>query len=88
VHPSFEEGHVYDNVVAGFRVLPVSIAYMIAMVLLGMHLNHGLWSMFQSLGVGHPRYSAGLRRFANIFSILVVLGFISIPIAVLAGYGS
>ena len=88
VHPSFEEGHVYDNVVAGFRVLPVSIAYMVAMILLGMHLNHGLWSMFQSLGVGHPRYSAGLRRFANIFSILVVLGFISIPIAVLAGYGS
>ena len=88
VHPNFQEGHVYDNVLAGFRVLPVSIAYIVAMVLLGMHLNHGLWSMFQSLGVGNPRYSAGLRRFAHIFSILVVLGFISIPIAVMAGYGS
>jgi succinate dehydrogenase / fumarate reductase, cytochrome b subunit len=88
VHPSFEEGHVYDNVVAGFRVIPVSIAYIVAMILLGMHLNHGVWSMFQSLGVGHPRYSAAARRFANIFSILIVLGFISIPIAVMAGYGS
>ena len=88
VHPSFEEGRVYDNVVAGFRVVPVAIAYIVAMVMLGMHLNHGVWSMFQSLGVGHPRYSTALRRAANIFSVLVVLGFISIPIAVLAGYGS
>jgi succinate dehydrogenase / fumarate reductase cytochrome b subunit len=88
VHPSFEEGHVYDNVVAGFRVVPVSIAYMVAMIMLGMHLKHGVWSMFQSLGLGQPRFSAALRRAANIFSVLVVLGFISIPIAVLAGYGS
>jgi succinate dehydrogenase / fumarate reductase cytochrome b subunit len=84
----FQEGHVYDNVLAGFRVIPVSIAYIVAMVLLGMHLNHGLWSMFQSLGVGNPRYSGGLRRFANLFSVLVVLGFISIPISIMAGYGS
>jgi succinate dehydrogenase / fumarate reductase cytochrome b subunit len=79
---------VYDNVINGFRVIPVSIAYIVAMVLLGMHLNHGLWSMFQSIGVTNPRYSAALRRFANIFSLLIVLGFISVPIAVMAGYGS
>jgi succinate dehydrogenase / fumarate reductase cytochrome b subunit len=85
VHPSFEEGHVYDNVIAGFRVIPVSIAYIVSMVLLGMHLNHGVWSMFQSLGVSHPRYSVGLRRFANIFSILVTAGFISVPLAVMTG---
>ena len=88
VHPDFHEGNVYDNVIAGFRVIPVSIAYIVSMILLGMHLNHGLWSMFQSIGVSNPRYSAGLRRFANIFSILIVVGFISIPIAVMAGYGS
>jgi len=87
-HPSFEEGRVYDNVVTGFRVIPVTIAYFIAVVMLGMHLKHGVWSMFQSLGVSHPRYSAGLRRFANIFSILIVLGFLSVPIAVLIGAGS
>jgi succinate dehydrogenase / fumarate reductase cytochrome b subunit len=85
VHPSFEEGRVYDNVVAGFRVIPVSIAYIVSMILLGMHLNHGVWSMFQSLGVSHPRYSAGLRRFANIVSGLVTLGFISVPLAVMSG---
>lgn len=85
VHPNFEEGHVYDNVVNGFRVIPVSIAYIVSMILLGMHLNHGVWSMFQSLGVSNPRYSAGLRRFANIFSILVTAGFISVPLAVMTG---
>jgi succinate dehydrogenase / fumarate reductase cytochrome b subunit len=88
VHPNFHEGNVYDNVIAGFRVIPVSIAYIMSMILLGMHLNHGLWSMFQSIGVSNPRYSAGLRRFAKFFSVLIVLGFIAIPIAVLAGYGS
>jgi succinate dehydrogenase / fumarate reductase cytochrome b subunit len=85
VHPNFQEGRVYDNVIAGFSVIPVSIAYIVAMILLGMHLNHGVWSMFQSLGVSNPRYSAALKRFANIVSILIVLGFISIPIAVMAG---
>jgi len=84
----FEEGHVFDNAVATFRIPAISIAYIVAMVLLGFHLNHGVWSMFQSLGVSNPRYSARLKRFAAIFSVLVVLGFISIPIAVLAGYGS
>jgi succinate dehydrogenase / fumarate reductase, cytochrome b subunit len=88
VHPDFHEGNVYDNVISGFRVVPVSIVYIVSMILLGMHLNHGLWSMFQSIGVTNPRYSAGLRRFATIFSILIVVGFISIPIAVMAGYGS
>ena len=80
---------MYDNVIASFRVIPVSIAYIVAMILLGMHLNHGVWSMFQSLGVEQP---ALLGRAAasspTSFPILVVLGFISIPIAVLAGYGS
>jgi succinate dehydrogenase / fumarate reductase cytochrome b subunit len=84
----FEEGRVFDNAITTFRVPAISIAYIVAMILLGFHLNHGVWSMFQSLGVSNPRYSAGLKRFANIFSILVVLGFISIPIAVMAGYGS
>jgi succinate dehydrogenase / fumarate reductase cytochrome b subunit len=84
----FEEGRIFDNAIATFRVPAISIAYIVAMILLGFHLNHGVWSMFQSLGVSNPRYSAALKRFANIFSILVVLGFISIPIAVMAGYGS
>ncbi|MGH9632587.1 MAG: succinate dehydrogenase cytochrome b subunit, partial [Bryobacteraceae bacterium] len=84
-HPDFEHLNVYDNVVKGFQVIPVSIAYIIAVLLLGMHLNHGLWSMFQTLGASHPRYTPFVKRFAAFTSLLIVLGFISVPIAVMTG---
>jgi succinate dehydrogenase cytochrome b subunit len=63
----------------------VSVFYIFAMLLLGMHLYHGLWSMFQSLGFSHPRYTPLIKRAAAWVAILLVAGFISIPIAVLAG---
>ena len=85
VNPHFEESHVYANVVASFRVIPISAFYIIAMVLLCLHLYHGLWSMFQSLGLGHPRYSHIIRRCAATIAILIGTGYISIPAAVLAG---
>lgn len=84
-HPDFIEGDVYHNVVVGFRVVPAAIAYIVAMVGLGVHLNHGAWSMFQTMGIGHPRYAAGLKRFAAIAATLLVLGNASMPIAILAG---
>jgi succinate dehydrogenase / fumarate reductase cytochrome b subunit len=55
------------------------------MVLLGMHLYHGLWSMFQSAGFSHPRYTAVIRRAAAWVAIVMTAGFISIPIAVMTG---
>jgi succinate dehydrogenase / fumarate reductase cytochrome b subunit len=85
VHPHFREGDVYANVVSGFQVIPVSAFYMFAMLLLGMHLYHGLWSMFQTLGVSHPMYTPLLRRLAAVVSALIVTGNISIPIAVMTG---
>jgi succinate dehydrogenase / fumarate reductase cytochrome b subunit len=84
-YPNFDQHHVYRNVVTGFQSPAVSIAYIVAMVLLGMHLFHGLWSMFQTLGVNHPRYNPVLRRFAAIATIVIVAGNISIPLAVLTG---
>lgn len=85
VHPSFDHKDVYHNVIAGFRVVPASIAYIIAMLGLGFHLNHGVWSLFTSLGVSHPRYSNALRRVASLLATLLVLGNVSIPLAVLTG---
>ncbi|MBI2896458.1 MAG: succinate dehydrogenase cytochrome b subunit [Deltaproteobacteria bacterium] len=84
-HPDFEELKVHHNVVTGFQEWPVSVSYIVAMVFLGMHLRHGLWSMFQSLGVSHPRYTPALRTFATVFAVVIVIGNVSIPIAVLAG---
>jgi succinate dehydrogenase / fumarate reductase cytochrome b subunit len=86
VHPDFEHLNAYDNIVIGFQQPLVSLFYIIAVSLLGVHLYHGLWSMFQSLGISHPRYTPQLKTFAKIFAIVIVLGFIIVPIAVLAGF--
>jgi len=79
------EPNVRANVIAGFMNPAVSAVYILAMILLCMHLYHGLWSMFQSLGFSHPRYTPRLKKGAAIFAILIAIGNCSIPIAVMAG---
>jgi succinate dehydrogenase / fumarate reductase cytochrome b subunit len=81
----FRELDAYNNIVGGFLALPVSIAYIAAIIVLSLHLYHGLWSMFQSLGVSHPRHTPLLKRAAAGFAVLIAAGFISIPVAVLTG---
>ena len=76
---------VRANVIGGFQNPAVAIFYIVAMALLCMHLYHGLWSMFQSLGVNHPRYTPIIKKFAAAFAWFVAIGNISIPVAVLAG---
>lgn len=85
VHHNFVLGNPYANLVSGFQVLPIALVYIAANLLLGMHLYHGLWSMFQSLGLNHPSYNASRRYFAVAFAVVVCLGFISVPVAVLTG---
>lgn len=85
LHPDFTSSP-YVNVVSGFQVWYISAIYMLAMVVLGLHLYHGIWSAFQTLGVNHPKYNTWRRPFAAVVAIAIVLGYISIPIAVLAGW--
>lgn len=87
IHPGsqFIEGDVYHNLVAGFQVWWVSVWYIFAITLLGFHLRHGLWSMFQSVGYNHPRHTPLLKKSALVIAVLIVLGYISIPISVLTG---
>lgn len=86
VHPNFQEGDVYANVVNGFSIWYVSAFYIAAMVALALHLFHGVWSMFQTLGLNNPTCNRILHRFSVISAIVISLGNISIPVAVLAGY--
>jgi len=88
VHPDFQEGAVYHNLVAGLWGLRgiVGVIYVVAMIMLAFHLWHGVWSMFQTLGAPEDRYRSLGRRFATIFTILVTLGFASVPLAVLTGF--
>lgn len=85
VHPGFVAGKPYENVVAGFQIWWVSLFYIAANLALGLHLYHGLWSLFQSLGWNHPRYNPWRRTFAQAFAVVVTLGNVSFPVAVMAG---
>ena len=90
LHPDFQaetngQFHAYHNFVTGFRVWWVSAFYIVANLALGLHLYHGLWSLFQSLGWNHPRYNLWRRRFAQTFSLVVTAGNVSFPLAVLSG---
>src|SRR5277367_1845127 len=87
IHPgaAYIEGDVYHNVVSGFQVWWVSVSYVVAICLLGLHLRHGIWSMFQSVGLNHPRYTPMLKNAAIWIAVVIVLGYISIPISVLLG---
>ena len=76
---------VRSNVITGFQNYGVSVFYIVAMILLCMHLYHGLWSMFQSMGIDHPRYTPLLKKGAAIVAILIAVGNCSIPIAVMTG---
>jgi succinate dehydrogenase / fumarate reductase cytochrome b subunit len=76
---------VRSNVIAGFSNPAISGFYILAMILLCMHLYHGLWSMFQSLGIYHQDHTPKVKKGAAIFAILIAIGNCSIPVAVMTG---
>lgn len=76
---------VYANVINGFRVPWVTAIYVVAQVLLGLHLYHGSWSLFQTLGLNHPRYNNLRQSLPRLIAITVVAGNLAMPLAVLAG---
>ena len=76
---------IYGNLVASFRIPWVTAFYLMAMVALGMHLSHGVWSFGRTLGVAKPGGNPLRRRVAPILAFVIWLGFSLVPIAVLAG---
>ena len=85
VHPDLIHGDAYHNFVRGYQSVPVSLAYIAAMIPLGLHLYHGFWSMLQTLGANNARYNHLRRPIAAGLALLITLGNISFPIAVLSG---
>jgi succinate dehydrogenase / fumarate reductase cytochrome b subunit len=84
-HGDFVAGDVYHNVVSGFSVWWVSGFYIFAQLVLGLHLYHGVWSMLQTLGLSHPSYNRGRNGIAGLIAVVIVVGNISFPVAVLSG---
>lgn len=81
----FIRGAVYYNVDQSLSRIPVAILYVVANLALGLHLFHGSWSLFQSLGWNNPRFNRARRSFAGAFAAIIVIGNVSFPLAVLAG---
>ncbi len=84
-NPSFVRGDPYNNLVATFDGRPVVTAfYVIANLALGVHVFHGAWSLFQSIGANNPRFNQWRRRFAQGVAAVLVLGNLSFPVLITA----
>jgi succinate dehydrogenase / fumarate reductase cytochrome b subunit len=57
------------------------LLYSIAMVLVALHVQHGVWSAFQSFGFNHPRYNHLLELGASVYALVIFVGFIAIPLS-------
>ena len=77
---------VYENVVAAFSIWPISIFYIVSMVALGFHLDHGIWSMFQTMGWVTVENTKAWRAVSRVVAVLIFAGFVSLPVSVLAGW--
>jgi succinate dehydrogenase / fumarate reductase cytochrome b subunit len=78
----FVRGHVHHNMVHSMRRVPVALLYIVANLALGVHLWHGAWSLFQSLGWNRPRFNRWRSWFAWGFTAFVVIGNLSFPILI------
>ena len=85
LHQEFSQVDVFGNVLVAFSSTLAGAAYIAAVLGLGLHLSHGLWSMLQSVGVNAPLADGWLRLAARGAGLFVVMGFLSTPLAVALG---
>ena len=63
----------------------IHLSYLVAVAALGLHLYHGVWSMFQTVGLNNRNWDGFFRGLAVIVAIVVPIGFIAVPVAVMLG---
>ncbi len=81
----FQHGDVYNNLDATLSRWWVALLYIVANLALGVHLFHGVWSLFQSLGFSNPKFNVYRRYAAIAIAVIVVIGNVSFPVAILTG---
>jgi succinate dehydrogenase / fumarate reductase cytochrome b subunit len=84
-YPGFSHTDVYGNVVSAFRNPWVSAFYVVAMLVLLLHLFHGAWSSVRTLGLNRPTPDPLRHRVSTALAVIVWLGFTAIPVGVLLG---
>ncbi|RBQ18568.1 succinate dehydrogenase [Spongiactinospora rosea] len=87
VNPAGPNSEPYQRLVQGFAIgrWPVTLFYVVALLMVGLHLRHGLWSAFQTLGLAGGRRERPLKLAAAGISALLVLGFLSVPLSITIG---
>ena len=86
VHPAFVEGDVFHNLTVGLGEPLAGAFYLTAMVALGLHLYHGTWSVFQTLGVDVFDRSSAIRRAGQALALVIAGGFMLVPLSILLGF--
>jgi succinate dehydrogenase / fumarate reductase cytochrome b subunit len=85
IFPEYSPVDVYGNVIHGFSIWWVTLLYVVAMVFLGLHLYHGAWSSFRTLGAAKPSPHPLRRKLALAIAVVVWAGFTAVPVAVFLG---
>lgn len=85
INPKGSPGDPYDNVVADFQNPLVTIFYAVCLVIIGLHIRHGVWSAAQTLGQSNARRQRGINIFAIAFSWVLIVGFLAVPFGVVIG---
>ncbi len=86
IHDAQGRHDVYAMVVKGFQNPLIALSYIVAQVLLAMHISHGASSAFQTLGVTHPRFAFLKCGFGKLIGTLILLGNVAMPTAILLGF--
>ncbi|MEU5654958.1 succinate dehydrogenase [Streptomyces sp. NPDC047737] len=81
----FQAGHPYQNVLDTFSTWYGNVIYIVAVLALGLHVQHGFWSAAQTLGVGSAARDRVLKTLANVLAVVLTAGFVSVPVAVMTG---
>jgi succinate dehydrogenase / fumarate reductase cytochrome b subunit len=84
-NPDFAEARPYHNVVADFQVWWINIIYIVAMLMVGLHINHGFWSASQTLGLNRPARDRAIRTVGTTLAVTITVGFLAVPIGVMTG---
>lgn len=84
-NPDFVRGEVYANLIASLERWPVFLLYVIAQGALALHIWHGAWSLFQSVGANNPKFNHWRRNFATALASIVAIGYLTVPFGILFG---
>ena len=84
-NPDFHASSPYHNVVVDFQVWWINLIYIVAVLVLGLHVNHGFWSAAQTLGLNRPARDRTIKAVGSTLAFAITVGFVMVPVGVMTG---